>query len=114
MNRQLNRQPNTHSLYVLLEDRPGALHRVVTLFRRRSYNIASLNVERAEMSGVSRMNVALEAPSAEQVTRELERIIDVLAVRDVTHSAAPKATSLISDRVQADGVCDEMEEGDIA
>ena len=93
-----------HRLYVLLEDRPGALHRVVTLFRRRSYNIASLHVDRAEIAGVSRMNVTVESADVDQVSRELERLIDVLAVRDVTNAAPPSAASLVSARAQADGV----------
>ena len=95
-----------HHLYVLLEDRPGALHRVVTLFRRRSYNIASLHVDRAEIAGVSRMNVTVESADVDQVSRELERLIDVLAVRDVTHAAAPSAASLVSARAQADGIAE--------
>ena len=60
---------HTHTLLVLLQDKPGALHRTVTLFRRRGYNIASLHVERSEVAGISRMTVATEAPSSEQVVR---------------------------------------------
>ena len=103
----MNQESRTHTLYVLLEDRPGALHRVVTLLRRRSYNIASLHVERSEMPGVSRMTVAIEAPSAEHVTKELARLIDVMAVRDITRGPAPAAHVLVSARWQADGACDE-------
>ena len=101
-----NREFQTHNLYILLEDRPGALHRVVTLLRRRSYNIASLHVERSEMAGVSRMNVAIEAANAETVAKELERLIDVLAVREVTNDGFPDARLLLSTRFQADGACD--------
>jgi acetolactate synthase-1/3 small subunit len=108
----LNRESRTQNLYVLLEDRPGALHRVVTLFRRRSYNIASLHVERSEIAGVSRMNVSIEAANATHVTKELERLIDVLAVRDVTGNLLPDARLLVSTRVQADGACD-VEEGEL-
>lgn len=108
----MNSDTMTHNLYVLLEDRPGALHRVVTLFRRRSYNIASLHVERSEIAGVSRMNVAIEAANATHVTRELERLIDVLAVRHVTDDQTPDARLLVSTRVQADGICD-VDEGEL-
>jgi acetolactate synthase small subunit len=88
--------PTTHNLYILLQDRPGALHRVITLLRRRNYNIASMHVERSEMAGVSRMNVAIEAASAETLAKELERIND----------RWPDARLLVSTRVQADGLCD--------
>lgn len=103
-------QHTQHTLLVLLQDKPGALHRAVTLFRRRDYNIASLNVERSEMAGISRMTVGLEAPSPHQVMKELERLVDVLSVRDVTRrdpvatATAPPADTV---RAQADGCSDE-------
>jgi acetolactate synthase I/III small subunit len=105
-----------HTLLVLLRDNPGALHRAVTLFRRRGYNIRSLHVDRSETPGVSRMDVSFEAPppNVTQLARELERFIDVLSVRNVTRHPAPAfvpnpsaPTSLPTNRTQADGVCDE-------
>lgn len=103
-------QPHStvQTLQVLLQDRPGALHRVVTLFRRRGYNIDSLHVERAEVADVSRMRVAIDAPGSAQVISELERLVEVLSVRDVTRQPAPPTTTLVSSRTQADGACDEM------
>ena len=98
-----------HTLLVLLQDRPGALHRTVTLFRRRAYNVASLNVVRSEVEGLSRMTVVVEAPSPEQVMKELERLIEVFSVRDVTRHREPSTAALVSGRMQADGVCDEDE-----
>jgi acetolactate synthase small subunit len=103
-----------HTLHVLLRDNPGALHRAVTLFRRRGYNIRSLHVDRSETAGVSRMNVSFEAPSATQLAKELERFVDVVSVRNVTRHPAPPfvtsgpaPTSMPTNRTQADGVCDE-------
>lgn len=98
-----------HTLHVLLRDNPGALHRAVTLFRRRGYNIRSLHVDRAETSGVSCMDVSFEAPSATQLARELERFVDVVSVRDVTRYPAPPfvSTNSAAARTQADGICDE-------
>jgi acetolactate synthase I/III small subunit len=95
----------SHTLLVYLQDKPGALHRAVTLFRRRGDNIASLHVERSETPGISRMTVAVDAPSAERLTRELERLVDVLSVRNMTGSPAlaPAATMELA---QADGCCD--------
>jgi len=94
-----------HSLHVLLRDNPGALHRAVTLFRRRGYNIRSLHVDRAETAGISRMQVSFEAPATTQLARELERFVDVVSVRDVTRNPAP--TYVSTARAQADGVPDE-------
>lgn len=99
-----------HTLVALLRDRPGALHRAVTLFRRRSFNIASLHVERTASAGMSRMMVSIEAHSAEPVVRELERLVDVLSVHQVTDQAsATDVHGPVPARWQADGVCEEDE-----
>jgi acetolactate synthase-1/3 small subunit len=94
-----------HTLLVYLQDKPGALHRAVTLFRRRGDNISSLHVDRSETPGISRMTVAVDAPSAERLTRELERLVDVLSVRNVTGSSDLAPTALM-ELMQADGCCD--------
>lgn len=96
-----------HTLLIHLQDRPGALHRAVTLFRRRGDNIARLNVERSETAGVSRMTVVFEAQTADRVAREVERLVDVLSVRDVTRP--PELAAVAPARVQADGCCDDEE-----
>lgn len=99
-----------HTLVAILRDRPGALHRAVTLFRRRSFNIASLHVERTASAGMSRMMVSIEAHSPEPVMRELERLVDVLSVHQVTdHASAADARDPVPARWQADGVCEEDE-----
>src|SRR3954469_4706981 len=95
-----------HTLHVLLRDNPGALHRAVTLFRRRGYNIRSLHVDRAETAGVSRMDVSFEAPNAAQLPRELERFVDVLSGRNGTPYPPPPFVSTATTgaaRTQADG-----------
>ena len=83
-----------------------ALHRAVTLFRRRGYNIRSLHVDRAETAGVSRMNVSFEAPNATQLAKELERFVDVVSVRNMTRYPSTPFVST-TPRAQADGTCDE-------
>jgi acetolactate synthase-1/3 small subunit len=67
-----------------MQDHPGVLHRVVSLFRRRAYNIDSLTVGRTETPGVSRMTIVIEGSDVEQVTKQLYRLIEVLKVSDVT------------------------------
>jgi acetolactate synthase-1/3 small subunit len=70
-----------------MQDHPGVLHRVVSLFRRRGYNIDSLTVGRSETPGVSRMTIVTDGNDVDQVTKQLYRLIEVLKVVDVT--AAP-------------------------
>jgi acetolactate synthase I/III small subunit len=73
-----------HTILALVQDHPGVLHRVISLLRRRGYNIESLTVGRSEMPGVSRMTVVVDAENVEQVTKQLNRLIEVLKVQDVT------------------------------
>jgi acetolactate synthase-1/3 small subunit len=73
-----------HVIIALVQDHPGVLHRVVSLIRRRGYNIESLTVGRCEMPGVSRMTLVVDA-DVEQVTKQLNRLVEVLKVQDVTH-----------------------------
>lgn len=75
---------------VHVEDRPGALNRVVSLFRRRSYNIESLTVGRTERPSVSRITLVVRADEggALRLEANLYKLIDVLEVRDVTSSPA--------------------------
>jgi acetolactate synthase-1/3 small subunit len=68
-----------------MQNRPGVLHRAVSLFRRRGYNIESLAVGHSETAGVSRMTLVVEADDVEQVIKQLYRLVEVLKVTDVTH-----------------------------
>jgi acetolactate synthase I/III small subunit len=74
-----------HTLIALLQDRPGVLHRTVTLLRRRGFNIASLAVGRSEVPGISRMTLVVDASDATQVVSQLDRLVEVIGVTDVTH-----------------------------
>ena len=73
-----------HTLIALVQDRPGVLNRVVSLFRRRGFNIESLAAGHSETPGVSRMTLVVDAPDIEQVTKQLFRLIEVLKVSEVT------------------------------
>lgn len=74
----------TFVLYV--EDKPGVLDRVASLFRRRAFNIESLHVARTDRAGVSRMVVEVRADDAggTRLQAHLHKLINVLSVRDVT------------------------------
>jgi acetolactate synthase I/III small subunit len=68
-----------------VEDRPGVLNRVASLFRRRGWNNDSVTVGRSEEPGVSRMTVVLEADEdmGRRVVANLEKLIDVLRVEEL-------------------------------
>jgi acetolactate synthase I/III small subunit len=85
-----------HTIALVMQDRPGVLHRTVSLLRRRGYNIESLAVGRSEVTGVSRMTLVVEAEDVEQVTKQLDRLVEVLAVHDVTQQpTVERETALV-------------------
>jgi acetolactate synthase-1/3 small subunit len=75
-----------HTLVVQVEDHPGVLNRVVSLLRRRSFNINSITVGHSEQPGVSRMTIVVEGEDeeVEQVGKQLYKLMEVLKVTDVT------------------------------
>jgi acetolactate synthase I/III small subunit len=77
-----------HTLVALVQDHPGVLTRVVSLFRRRSFNIESLAVGHSETPKVSRLTLVVDAAEVEQVIKQLYRLIEVIKVSDVTHDPA--------------------------
>ncbi len=76
-----------HTLIALMEDKPGVLNRVASLFRRRQFNIESLTVGHSETPGISRMTIVVDADHAgiEQVEKQLYKLINVTQVSDVSH-----------------------------
>ncbi len=74
-----------HTLVALVEDKPGVLNRVASLFRRRNFNIESLTVGRTAESGISRMTIVIDSDqaSAERVTAYLYKLVNVLQVEDL-------------------------------
>ncbi len=76
-----------HTVIALVEDRPGVLNRVASLFRRRGFNIESLAVGHTEQEGLSRMTIVVDGATTqvEQVEKQLYKLIDVVKVSDITH-----------------------------
>ncbi len=74
-----------HILSVLVEDHPGVLNRVVSLMRRRSFNIESITVGHSEQPGISRITIVLrgEDYEVEQVSKQLYKLLEVLKVTDL-------------------------------
>jgi acetolactate synthase-1/3 small subunit len=79
-----------HTFTVYVEDRPGVLNRVASLFRRRGFNIVSLAVGHSETPGVSRMTVVVQtdASGAQRIEAHLYKLIHVIRVEDITDRPA--------------------------
>jgi len=77
-----------HIISVLLENEPGALSRVVGLFSARGYNIETLTVAPTEDRSLSRMTIVTTGSDdvIEQITKHLNRLIEVVKVVDLTES----------------------------
>jgi len=77
-----------HTLSVLVENRAGVLTRVAGLFARRGFNIESLAVGASELTGMSRMTIVVIGDDAtvEQVMKQLNKLIDVIKVSDISDS----------------------------
>ncbi len=75
-----------HILAVLVQNQPGVLTRVSGLFSRRGYNIDSLAVGQTDDPEVSRMTIVVDGDNRviEQVVKQLDKLVDVIDVRDIT------------------------------
>ena len=81
-----------HTLSILVENKPGVLNRVVSLFRRRNFNIDSLTVGRTERPEFSRMTIQMEATfeEANKVEKNLYKLVNVVQVEHL--STTPTVT----------------------
>jgi acetolactate synthase-1/3 small subunit len=72
----------THTLSVLVEDKPGVLARIAALFSRRGFNIESLAVGATEQKDMSRMTIVVSAEETplEQITKQLNKLINVIKI----------------------------------
>src|SRR5579872_1159167 len=79
---------NTYVVYV--ENKPGVLTRVASLFRRRAFNIDSLTVGRTEKPEVSRMTITVDADvdQAKRIEANLYKLVNVLLVENITNQPA--------------------------
>jgi len=75
-----------HTLVARVQDEPGVLNRVASMFRRRAFNIESLTVGRSEASDFSRMTVVVDTAKvpARLIEESLRKLVPVFEVRDVT------------------------------
>ena len=75
----------TKVISVLVENKPGVLHGVANLFRRRNFNIESITVGLSEQPDMSRMTITVneDEKTIEQVIKQLAKLIDVLKVEEL-------------------------------
>ncbi len=76
-----------HTIVALVEDRPGVLNRIASLFRRRNFNINSIAVGSSEAPHQSRVTIVVDgaATMVEQVRKQLAKVIDVVKIADITN-----------------------------
>ena len=75
-----------HTLIALVEDRPGAMNRLLGLLRGRGLAVHSIAFGESETPGVKRTTVLVDTENVDQTMKQLNRLIEVLEVTDVTHS----------------------------
>ncbi len=95
-----------HTLVALVQDKPGVLNRVASLFRRRAFNIESLTVGHTDQPHVSRMTIVLDSDntSAHLVEANLAKLVNVIDIQDVTNQETiSRDLALIKVRVDAAG-----------
>lgn len=93
-----------HTFVAYVEDKPGVLNRVASLFRRRAFNIESLTVGHTDQDGVSRMTIVVDTDEfgARRAEANLYKLVNVLRVEDVTTQASV-VRDLALIKVNADG-----------
>jgi len=87
-----------HTIVALVENKPGVLNRIASLFRRRGFNIESIAVGPSEQPRLSRMTVVIDGSAAmvEQVRKQLDRVVEVVKVFDITsHDIVARELALI-------------------
>ena len=86
-----------HVISTLVENKPGVLQKVSGLFTRRDFNIDSITVGESEVDGLARMIITVKAEDAvlEQVTKQLNKLVDVIKIKDITKNAVKRELCLI-------------------
>jgi acetolactate synthase-1/3 small subunit len=94
---------STHTLSVLVENKPGVLARIAGLFSRRGFNIDSLAVGPTEHPDISRMTivVSVEGSPLEQVTKQLNKLVEVIKIVELDPAQSVQR-ELLMVKVKAD------------
>ena len=86
-----------HVISTLVENKPGVLQKVAGLFTRRDFNIDSITVGESEVDGLARMVITVKAEDVvlEQVTKQLNKLVDVIKIKDITKNAVKRELCLV-------------------
>ena len=90
-------QERYHVISTLVENKPGVLQKVAGLFTRRGFNIDSITVGQSEVDGLARMVIAVKADDKilEQVTKQLNKQVDVIKIKDISKNAVKRELCLV-------------------
>ena len=86
-----------HVISTLVENKPGVLQKVAGLFTRRDFNIDSITVGESEVDGLARMVITVKADDKilEQVTKQLNKLVDVIKIKDISKNAVKRELCLV-------------------
>lgn len=86
-----------HVISTLVENKPGVLQKVAGLFTRRDFNIDSITVGESEVNGLARMVITVKADEKilEQVIKQLNKLVDVVKIKDISKNAVKRELCLI-------------------
>jgi acetolactate synthase-1/3 small subunit len=86
-----------HIISTLVENKPGVLQKVAGLFTRRGFNIDSITVGQSEVEGLARMVITVRADDniLEQVTKQLNKLVDVIKIKDISKTAVKRELCLV-------------------
>ena len=86
-----------HVISTLVENKPGVLQKVAGLFTRRGFNIDSITVGQSEVEGLARMVITVKADDniLEQVTKQLNKLVDVIKIKDISKTAVKRELCLV-------------------
>ena len=105
-----------HTLVALVENKPGVLNRMVSLFRRRGFNIESIAVGHSEIPNFSRMTLVVDGSTTvvEQVRKQMDKIIDVIRVSEISgNDMVNRELALIKVKANSDSRSEVMQIVDI-
>ena len=86
-----------HIISTLVENKPGVLQKVAGLFTRRDFNIDGITVGESEVDGLARMVITVKGDDKilEQVTKQLNKLVDVIKIKDITNTAVKRELCLV-------------------
>lgn len=93
------------TIVALVENKPGVLNRVVSLFRRRAFNVDSLTVGRTHKAHVSRMTIVVDSTSMSpyKIKSNLEKLVNVISVQVLNEDVPHVSRDLVLIKVRTDG-----------